>query len=48
MHKYHTDFEGVKKVCIQMSRNFFSKHMNDLPYGYIRVQIKITDELKGI
>mmetsp|Transcript_9820 Transcript_9820/g.11094 ORF Transcript_9820/g.11094 Transcript_9820/m.11094 type:complete len:115 (+) Transcript_9820:299-643(+) len=29
-----------------MTRNFFSKHMRELPYGFIKVQLKITDELK--
>ena len=47
-HKIPTLYEGIKKIWIETSKNFFSKYMNDIPNGFLRVSVKITDELKGM
>ncbi|CAI2373669.1 unnamed protein product [Moneuplotes crassus] len=45
-HKVHSSKPGVKKICIEPTYNFFSKYMNFLPEGYVKIQVSIIDELK--
>ncbi|CAI2378939.1 unnamed protein product [Moneuplotes crassus] len=45
-HRVHTINEGIKKICVEPTYNFFNMYAGSLLDDFIRLQIEILDETK--